>query len=243
MQRAWYSSNSLHWIGACLHIWEKFDIFIFFRLDFAVVCTQSTDFHFPELSEQLEKIEEQVIQHNEAKPPMMRGSHPMADSGSVKSGSSESSIDSQVGLEVNSRSMSLSLFWTWYCTTCHLGWYCANHKQIILQTLSLWLDIIKGHTTLNWRIGNGDPYQNPDEINKYIYLSLPGCYLSHWRNLYDQQVTLKEEHFNRVQFMLYRIFYFSNFDSVFKNSPAWYNYTITNRIIMGCIFFAIYINT
>ena len=31
MQRAWYSSNSLHWIGACLHSWEKFDIFIFFR--------------------------------------------------------------------------------------------------------------------------------------------------------------------------------------------------------------------
>lgn len=58
------------------------------------MCTQSTDFHFPELAEQLSQVEVEVLKHNEEKPRAAASN--LGDNGSVKSGSSESSIDSQV---------------------------------------------------------------------------------------------------------------------------------------------------
>lgn len=59
-------------------------------LDFAEVCSQSTDFHFPELADQLTLIEQNIAEHSELK---ARPSLSNSDSGSIKSGSS---ADSQV---------------------------------------------------------------------------------------------------------------------------------------------------
>lgn len=69
-------------------------ICVIFFLEFATVCAQSTDFHFPELAEQLSQVEVEVVRHNEEKP---RAGHAgPGDTGSVTSGSSDSSGDSQV---------------------------------------------------------------------------------------------------------------------------------------------------
>ena len=68
--------------------------------DFAKVCEQSTDFHFPDLEKQFEKIEFDVIRANE-----WRNNQKQADEGdkvSIKSsGSSSSEVSGCVEIVIN----------------------------------------------------------------------------------------------------------------------------------------------
>ncbi|XP_067951696.1 FERRY endosomal RAB5 effector complex subunit 3-like [Watersipora subatra] len=76
--------------GMVLLVDDRLNSYSGIKKEFAEVCAQSTDFHFPDLPKQLEQIETEVLRHNETKPRSLPG-----DTSSVKSGSSESSVDSQ----------------------------------------------------------------------------------------------------------------------------------------------------
>lgn len=58
--------------------------------EFAGVCAQSTDFHFPELDHQLEGIETEVMTHNER---LAEAAETSPDRNSVHSGGSGQSAD------------------------------------------------------------------------------------------------------------------------------------------------------
>ncbi|KAK2167583.1 hypothetical protein LSH36_26g09044 [Paralvinella palmiformis] len=120
-------SNSL--CGLVLHVDNRLNSYTGIKRDFAKVCEQSTDFHFPSLEQQFEVIEEAVLEANEWHQPKR-----VADDGdqiSVKSTGSD-----RVSLKSTTSSSSDEMTISWCMKRAELVFKCIKGFMMEFATWS-----------------------------------------------------------------------------------------------------------